>query len=63
MVFLRAEVAECLKRGLALCQRIGEGPELFSVMFGLWSFNLARNRLHDAKQLAEKILNLSGSYE
>src|SRR6266851_8648456 len=40
-------------------QRIGEGPELFGVMVGLWSFNLARNRLHDAMGLAEKIVNLS----
>ena len=58
--FAAPEVAECMKRGLALCQRIGEGPELFSVMLGLWSLSLARNRLHDAKRLAEKILNLSG---
>ena len=32
---------------------------MFSVMFGLWKFNLSRNRLHDAMKLAEKILNLS----
>jgi predicted ATPase len=57
--FASAELAESLKRGLALCQRIGEGPELFTVMFGLWKFNLSRNRMNDAKQLAEKILNLS----
>jgi class 3 adenylate cyclase/tetratricopeptide (TPR) repeat protein len=57
--FAAAELAQCLKRGLALCQRIGEGPEMFAVMFGLWNFNLARNRLHDAMNLAEKILNLS----
>jgi hypothetical protein len=28
-------------------------------MYGLWGFNLSRNRLHDAIKLAEKILNLS----
>jgi predicted ATPase len=49
-----------LNRGLALCQRLGEGPQMFGVMFGLWKFNLARNRLHDAMKLAAKILNLSG---
>ena len=32
---------------------------MYGVMFGLWNFNLARNRLHDAIKLAEKILNLS----
>ena len=32
---------------------------MYGVMFALWSFNLARNRLHDAMRLAEKILNLS----
>ena len=57
--FASAELADCLNRGLALCQHIGEGPEMFAVMFGLWGFNLSRNRLHDAIKLAEKILNLS----
>jgi class 3 adenylate cyclase/tetratricopeptide (TPR) repeat protein len=57
--FAAPELVECLKRGFALCQRIGEGPEMFGVMFGLWNFCLARNRLHDAMKLAEKILNLS----
>jgi class 3 adenylate cyclase/tetratricopeptide (TPR) repeat protein len=57
--FAAPELAQCLKRGLTLCQRIGEGPEMLTVMFGLWKFNLARNRLHDAMKLAEKILNLS----
>ena len=57
--FAATDLAQCLDRGLALCQRIGEGPEMFGVMFGLWNINLARNRLHDAMKLAEKILNLS----
>ncbi|MGH7916387.1 MAG: ATP-binding protein, partial [Candidatus Binataceae bacterium] len=57
--FASAEVAENLNRGMALCQRIGEGPEMFTVMYGLWNFNLARNRLRDAAELAGKILNLS----
>jgi len=53
------EISQCLNRGLELCKRIGEGPEMYGVMFGLWNFNFARNRLHDAMKLAEKILNLS----
>jgi predicted ATPase/class 3 adenylate cyclase len=57
--YATAELVECLNRGLALSQRIGEGPEMLAVMYGLWSLNLARNRLHDAMRLAEKILNLS----
>jgi class 3 adenylate cyclase/tetratricopeptide (TPR) repeat protein len=57
--FATPELAQCLNRGLTLCQRVGEGPEMFAVMYGLWAFNLARNRLHDAMKLAEKILNLS----
>jgi class 3 adenylate cyclase/tetratricopeptide (TPR) repeat protein len=57
--FASAELADCLNRGLALCHHIGEGPEMFAVMYGLWGFNLSRNRLHDAIKLAEKILNLS----
>jgi tetratricopeptide (TPR) repeat protein len=57
--FAAAELAVCLNRGLELCERIGEGPEMFGVMFGLWNFNFARNRLHNAMKLAEKILNLT----
>ncbi len=57
--FASPALAEGLNRGMALCQRIGEGPEMFGVMFGLCSFNLARNRLQDAMSLAEKTLNLS----
>jgi class 3 adenylate cyclase/tetratricopeptide (TPR) repeat protein len=57
--FAAPEIGQCLNRGLELCKRIGEGPEMYGVMFGLWNFNFARNRLHDAMKLAEKILNLS----
>jgi tetratricopeptide (TPR) repeat protein len=57
--FAAPEVGQCLNRGVELCKRIGEGPEMYGVMFGLWNFNLARNRLPDAMKLAEKILNLS----
>ena len=57
--FATPDLAQCLNRGLALCQRIGEGPEMFTVMFQLWNMNLVRNRLHDVMKLAEKILGLS----
>ncbi|MBV8770791.1 MAG: AAA family ATPase, partial [Deltaproteobacteria bacterium] len=57
--FAAVELQQCLKRGVELCKRIGEGPEMYAVMFGLWNFNLARNRLYDAMRLAEKILSLS----
>src|SRR5262249_38276023 len=57
--FASPDIAQCLNRALALCQRMGEGPELFSVIFGLWNLNFARNRLHDAMRLAEKLLRLS----
>jgi class 3 adenylate cyclase/tetratricopeptide (TPR) repeat protein len=57
--FASAELAACLNRGMELCQRIGEGPEMFNIMFGLCNFNLARNRLRDAAELAGKILSLS----
>ncbi|HXZ87361.1 MAG TPA: adenylate/guanylate cyclase domain-containing protein, partial [Candidatus Binataceae bacterium] len=57
--YAAAEVSQCLERGVVLCQRIGEGPEMFAVLFGIWNFNVARNRLNDAMKLAEKILNLS----
>jgi predicted ATPase/class 3 adenylate cyclase len=55
-----AEISQSLSRALELCRHVGEGPEMFSVMFSLWSFNLSRNRLRDAMSFAEKILNLSG---
>jgi class 3 adenylate cyclase/tetratricopeptide (TPR) repeat protein len=57
--FASRELADTLNRGIELSKRVGEGPEMFTVMFGLWNFNHARNRLNDSKNLAEKLLNLS----
>jgi len=58
--FATPEIGQCLSRGVELCKRIGEGPEMYGVMFGLWKFNHARNRLPDAMKMAEKLLNLAG---
>jgi predicted ATPase len=57
--FAGAELTRSINRGLELCRRLGEGPEMFPILFGLWGFNLVRNRLRDARSLAERILNLS----
>src|SRR6516164_8420690 len=50
--FAAPEIGQCLSRGIELCKRIGAGPETYGVMVGLWKFNHARNRLHDAMKLA-----------
>ena len=43
----------------ALCQRIGETPELVPVLFGLWRFYIARPQFHMAREIGETLLRLA----
>ena len=42
-----------------LCERIGETPELFSVLFGLWRYCVTRPKLQTARELADTLLRLA----
>lgn len=52
------EVGEVYARARTLSQQIGETPQLFLVLFGLWGFYVTRAELQTARALAEQQLRL-----
>jgi predicted ATPase len=52
-------VEHAYTRARALCQQVGETPELVPVLFGLWRFYLARAQLHTAREIGETLLRLA----
>jgi predicted ATPase len=53
------EVEQVYTQAYALCQQVGETPELAPVLFGLWRFYLVRAQLHTARELGETLLRLA----
>jgi predicted ATPase/class 3 adenylate cyclase len=53
------EVEHAYTQARALCQQVGETPELVPVLFGLWRFYLVRAQLHTARELGETLLRLA----
>jgi predicted ATPase len=53
------EVEHAYSQARALCQQVGETPELVPVLFGLWKFYLVRARLHPARELGNTLLRLA----
>jgi predicted ATPase len=53
------EVEQAYSQAYALCQQLGETPELAPVLFGLWRFYLTRPQLHTARELGETLLRLA----
>jgi DNA-binding winged helix-turn-helix (wHTH) protein len=53
------EVEHAYTQARALCQQVGETPELVPVLFGLWRFYLVRSQLHTAQELGETLLRLA----
>ena len=49
------EVEHAYTQAYALCQQVGETPELVPVLFGLWRFYIARPQLHTARELGETL--------
>ena len=52
-------VAQAYTRARQLCQQIGETPDVFLVLRGLWVFHEARAELQVARELAEQLLVLA----
>jgi predicted ATPase len=50
------EVERALTRARELCERVGETPELFPALGGLWGVHLMRGELRTAYELAEHFL-------
>ncbi len=55
------EVGEAYARARELCQQLGETPQLFPVLRGLWLFYIGRAEHQTARELAEQCLRLAQS--
>jgi TOMM system kinase/cyclase fusion protein len=53
------EVLDTYARARELCQQVGETPQLFQVLRGLWYFYLHRVELQTARELGEQLLTLA----
>jgi TOMM system kinase/cyclase fusion protein len=53
------EVEQTYARAYELAQQLGETPQRFSVLVGLWRFYLSQARLRSARELAEQCFTLS----
>src|SRR5262249_44802515 len=53
------EVERAYARARELCQYIGETPQLFPVLWGVWYFSLARAEWQVARELGEQLLHLA----
>jgi class 3 adenylate cyclase/tetratricopeptide (TPR) repeat protein len=52
------EVEAGFARSRELCLELGEGPELFHSLYGLWGYHLLRARLSAAAELSAELLEL-----
>ena len=53
------EVEQAYTQAYALCQQVGETPELVPVLFGLLRYYRARPQLHTAREIGETLLRLA----
>jgi TOMM system kinase/cyclase fusion protein len=52
------EAAQVYTRAHELCQQVGETPQLFPVLFGLWTSSVVRPEFQTARELGEHLLRL-----
>ena len=57
------EVSRVYTRAYELCRQLGETPELFSALWGLWRFRSVRAHHATAHELAEQLLRLAQSVQ
>jgi adenylate cyclase len=50
------EAEEAFARARELCEHLGDQPELFFVLHGLWAMHLLRGQRHDAHRIAQELL-------
>jgi predicted ATPase len=53
------KVEHAYTQARALCQQVGETPELIEVLFGLWRFYNTRLQLDTAREIGETLLRLA----
>jgi DNA-binding winged helix-turn-helix (wHTH) protein/predicted ATPase len=54
-----SEVEHAYTQAYALCQQVGEAPQLAQALFGLWRFYIAQPQLHTAREIGETLLRLA----
>ncbi len=57
------EVEKIFARARELCQQLGETPQIFAVLRGLWGFYIVRGELQTAHELGEQLLRLAQSVQ
>ncbi|MBI3756687.1 MAG: AAA family ATPase, partial [Deltaproteobacteria bacterium] len=57
------EVGKAYTRALELCRQVGETPQLFPALRGLWQFSVLRAKLQTAHELGEQLLSLAHSIQ
>jgi class 3 adenylate cyclase/predicted ATPase len=57
--YAAAEVEQTYSRALALCQQLGETPQRFAALHGLWRFYNTSGRLATAREVGEQLLTLA----
>jgi predicted ATPase len=57
------EVERAYTRALVLCRQVGETPQLFPVLVGLWRFHAVRAEYQTAHELEERLLRLAQSVQ
>jgi class 3 adenylate cyclase/predicted ATPase len=55
------EVGAVYTRAHQVCQQVGETPQLFLILRGLWQFSILRTELRTARELGAQLLNLAQS--
>ena len=53
------EVEQAYTRARELVQQVGESPQLFPMLYGVWVFHYAGTKLQTARDLAEQFLSLA----
>jgi predicted ATPase len=56
--FSAPEVETTYKRAHELCRQVGETPDLFPAMWGLWLFHISRSDIPTARNLGAQLLSL-----
>ena len=57
------EVEQTYARARTLCALLGQTPELFQALRGLWSFHFNRGELSVARELGQRLIELAGQTE
>jgi predicted ATPase len=53
------ETQQAYARARELCQHVGETPQLFPVLHGLWRFHMVRAEFRTTRELAEQLFSLA----